>query len=119
MNNVYYGKLIFELSKEGRRGYSLPENKLNNYKLADMPEALMRQRELDLPQVDELTVVRHYTNMSNNNFGVDTGFYPLGSCTMKYNPKINEEMCHHYAFTRLHPLQNENTVQGALKLYYE
>ena len=69
--------------------------------------------------MDELTVVRHYTNMSNNNFGVDTGFYPLGSCTMKYNPKINEEMAAHPQFTALHPLQNVETVQGALSAYYQ
>lgn len=117
MNNVYYGKLIFELSKEGRCGYSLPKNELGQYKLEDMPSQLMRTDAPALPQVDELTVVRHYTNMSNNNFGVDTGFYPLGSCTMKYNPKINEEMCNHHAFTRLHPLQDISTVQGALEVY--
>ena len=64
-------------------------------------------------------MVRHYTNMSNNNFGVDTGFYPLGSCTMKYNPKINEEMAAHPQFTALHPLQNVETVQGALAAYYQ
>ncbi|MBQ0120472.1 MAG: aminomethyl-transferring glycine dehydrogenase subunit GcvPB [Bacteroidales bacterium] len=117
MNNVYYGKLIFELSKEGRCGYSLPKNELGQYKLEDMPAHLMRDEAPALPQVDELTVVRHYTNMSNNNFGVDTGFYPLGSCTMKYNPKINEEMCNHHAFTGLHPLQDPSTVQGALEVY--
>lgn len=72
-----------------------------------------------LPEVDEPTVVRHYTNMSNNNFGVDTGFYPLGSCTMKYNPKINEEMAALPGFTQLHPAQPVSTTQGALKLYYE
>ena len=118
MNNQYYSKLIFELSHEGRRGYSLPDNEFKEYDLASMPQNLLRQQEPDLPQVDELTVVRHYTNMSNNNFGVDTGFYPLGSCTMKYNPKINEEICAMPAFSGLHPLQQENTVQGALEVYY-
>ena len=92
MNNTYYGTLIFELSKPGRKGYSLPKNELSDYSIAQLPENLLRQEAPALPEVDELTVVRHYTNMSNNNFGVDTGFYPLGSCTMKYNPKINEEM---------------------------
>ena len=86
MNNIFYGKLIFELSKEGRKGYSLPKNEMAEFKLADMPQSIMRGEAPALPEVDELTVVRHYTNMSNNNFGVDTGFYPLGSCTMKYNP---------------------------------
>ncbi len=118
MNNTFYGKLIFELSKEGRKGYSLPENKLGQYDLADLPAQLRRQQDARLPQVDELSVVRHYTNMSNNNFGVDTGFYPLGSCTMKYNPKIDEEMAAHRDFVHLHPLQDVSTVQGALEVYY-
>ena len=91
MNNTFYGKLIFELSQNGRQGYSLPENRCAEYKMSDLPKGLMRENAPLLPEVDELSVVRHYTNMSNNNFGVDTGFYPLGSCTMKYNPKINEE----------------------------
>lgn len=119
MNNTYYGTLIFELSKPGRKGYSLPKNELNDYSIAQLPENLLRQEAPALPEVDELTVVRHYTNMSNNNFGVDTGFYPLGSCTMKYNPKINEEMAAHPQFTALHPLQNVETVQGALAAYYQ
>ena len=82
----YYDKLIFELSKEGRTGFSLPESK------GTMPRdgKVWRQAPLELPQVSEPDVVRHYTNLSQMNFGVDTGFYPLGSCTMKYNPKINE-----------------------------
>lgn len=105
MNNTYYGTLIFELSKPGRKGYSLPKNELSDYSIAQLPENLLRQEAPALPEVDELTVVRHYTNMSNNNFGVDTGFYPLGSCTMKYNPKINEEMAAHPQFTALHPLR--------------
>ena len=119
MNNTYYGTLIFELSKPGRKGYSLPKNELNDYSITQFPENLLRQEAPALPEVDELTVVRHYTNMSNNNFGVDTGFYPLGSCTMKYNPKINEEMAAHPQFTALHPLQNVETVQGALSAYYQ
>ena len=119
MNNTYYGTLIFELSKPGRKGYSLPKNELSDYSIAQLPENLLRQEAHALPEVDELTVVRHYTNMSNNNFGVDTGFYPLGSCTMKYNPKINEEMAAHPQFTALHPLQNVETVQGALSAYYQ
>ena len=119
MNNVFYGKLIFELSREGRRGYSLPKNELASYSMIDMPNALLREQDPGLPEVDELTVVRHYTNMSNNNFGVDTGYYPLGSCTMKYNPKINEEIAVHRAFTGLHPLQDIDTVQGALEVYYK
>ena len=83
-----------------------------------IPKVLLRETPAELPEVSELDVVRHYTNVSNKNFGVETGFYPLGSCTMKYNPKINEEIAHHPAFSGLHPLQNEESVQGALAIYY-
>ncbi len=116
----YYDKLIFELSKKGRIGYSLPsDNIFTTCSTEDIPVNLRRENEAELPEVSELDVVRHYTNVSNKNFGVETGFYPLGSCTMKYNPKINEEIASLSAFTSLHPFQPENTVQGALKLYYE
>ena len=110
MNNRLYGNLIFELSKEGRKGYSLPQNRFGDY---EVPKDLCRAEDAALPECDELTVVRHYTNLSNNNFGVDTGFYPLGSCTMKYNPKINEEIAAHPQFQNLHPLQPAPTVMGA------
>ena len=110
MNNKLYGNLIFELSKEGRKGYSLPRNNFGDY---EIPASMKRAEEAQLPECDELTVVRHYTNLSNNNFGVDTGFYPLGSCTMKYNPKINEEMAAHPQFQNLHPMQPAETVLGA------
>ena len=110
MNNKLYGNLIFELSKPGRKGYSLPRNEYGNY---NMPESMQRQHPAELPECDELTVVRHYTNLSANNFGVDNGFYPLGSCTMKYNPKINEEVSAMPQFTRLHPLQPAETTRGA------
>ena len=110
MNNRLYGNLIFELSQEGRKGYSLPKNRFGDYKV---PQELRRQSDAELPECDELTVVRHYTNLSNNNFGVDTGFYPLGSCTMKYNPKINEEMAALPQFQNLHPMQPAATVMGA------
>ena len=110
MNNRLYGNLIFELSKEGRKGYSLPKNSFAGY---EVPAALRRKEDAALPECDELTVVRHYTNLSNNNFGVDTGFYPLGSCTMKYNPKINEEMAALPQFQNLHPRQPAQTARGA------
>ena len=113
MNNRLYGNLIFELSKEGRKGYSLPRNNFGDYKV---PQSLCRAEDAALPECDELMVVRHYTNLSNNNFGVDTGFYPLGSCTMKYNPKINEEMAALPQFQNLHPEQPEHTVAGAKAL---
>ena len=111
MNNRLYGNLIFELSKAGRKGYSLPKNRFGNY---EVPQALRRQQDAQLPECDEMTVVRHYTNLSANNFGVDNGFYPLGSCTMKYNPKINEEIAAMPQFQNLHPLQPAETVKGAL-----
>ena len=119
MNKSYYGKLIFEQSKPGRTGYALPHREADTHTLNELPESLRRQNKAQLPEVDEPTTVRHYTNMSNNNFGVDTGFYPLGSCTMKYNPKINEEMAALPQFSRLHPQQDAEFVQGALALYYD
>ena len=107
----YYDKLVFELSKPGRTGYSLSRE------WADAPlgldPSLLRAQVPALPEVSEVDVVRHYTNLSQMNFGVDTGFYPLGSCTMKYNPKINEEMAALPAFQGLHPLQDPETVKGA------
>ncbi|MBO4641808.1 MAG: aminomethyl-transferring glycine dehydrogenase subunit GcvPB [Bacteroidaceae bacterium] len=118
MNNVYYGKLIFELSKSGRVGYSLPKQEISGYSIDSLPEGLKRSQRTILPECDELTVVRHYTNMSNNNFGVDTGFYPLGSCTMKYNPKLNEELCSLPGFN-CHPSVPTEYMQGSLKLYDE
>ena len=118
MNRTYYGKLIFELSKHGRVGYSLPQCEIKGYQLEDLGATYLRQTEPLLPECDELTVVRHYTNMSNNNFGVDTGFYPLGSCTMKYNPKLNEELCQLPGFN-LHPMTPAQYAQGSLKLYDE
>lgn len=110
MNNQLYGNLIFELSQPGRCGYSLPKNRFGNY---TVPDDMRRSREAELPECDEMTVVRHYTNLSANNFGVDNGFYPLGSCTMKYNPKLNEDMAQLPQFRDLHPLQPADTVRGA------
>ena len=110
MNNKLYGNLIFELSKEGRQGYSLPKNRFGHHEL---PAVMQRQEAAPLPECDELTVVRHYTNLSANNFGVDNGFYPLGSCTMKYNPKLNEEVAAMPQFQYLHPLQPKETTKGA------
>lgn len=110
MNNKLYGNLIFELSRKGRCGYSLPKNRFGVY---EIPQLIQRKKEPELPECDELTVVRHYTNLSGNNFGVDNGFYPLGSCTMKYNPCINEEVAALPAFQNLHPLQPADSVRGA------
>ena len=120
----YYDKLIFELSVPGRKGYTLPANGYpSEYSEGtiekSLPDSLRRSAEAILPEVSEPDVVRHYTNLSQMNFGVDIGFYPLGSCTMKYNPKINEEVASMQAFTSVHPLQPLETVQGCVKVYEE
>ena len=111
----YYDKLIFELSKEGRTGYSLPVNKFPA--APELPLQLRRSAAPRLPEVSEPEVVRHYNNLSQMNFGVDTGFYPLGSCTMKYNPKINEEVCALPGFAGLHPLMPKELTEGANRVY--
>lgn len=114
-----YDKLIFEISKEGRTAYSLPKLDVNELPLESIiPSQFLNEKEVDLPEVSEVDVVRHFTNLSNKNYGLDTGFYPLGSCTMKYNPKINEDMAALSNFADLHPYQPEETVQGALELMY-
>ena len=117
MNKKYYGKVVYDLSHPGRRGYSLPQNNLGDG-LAQIPSDLLRTEAPRLPEIDEPSLVRHYNNLSTNNFGVDTGFYPLGSCTMKYNPKLNEELCSLPQWQGLHPLQPAETVQGALHAYH-
>ena len=115
-----YNKLIFEISKEGRCAYKLPSCDVENIDISDMiPEHLLSKKDLSLPEVSEVDVIRHYTLLSNKNYGVDSGFYPLGSCTMKYNPKINEDMACIPSFTQIHPYQSEKTVQGSLQLMYE
>lgn len=112
--------LIFELSTEGRIGYSLPEMDIPEIDLVELlPEGYLREEEPELPEVSELDIMRHYTALSKRNHGVDSGFYPLGSCTMKYNPKINENVARFNGFAHLHPLQDESSVQGALELMYD
>ena len=105
--------LIFEISREGRRGYDLPRLDVPELDSV-LPDELLTKKPMELPEVAEVDVVRHYTNLSRRNFGVDNGFYPLGSCTMKYNPKINEEVA--TAFDGLHPYADEDDAQGALDL---
>ena len=115
-----YNKLIFEISKEGRRGYKLPPCDIESMDIREMiPEHLLNRKEICLPEVSEVDIVRHFTLLSNKNYGVDSGFYPLGSCTMKYNPKINENMASLPSLTSMHPYQSEETVQGSLQLMYE
>ncbi|OHR66975.1 glycine dehydrogenase (aminomethyl-transferring) [Bacillus sp. HMSC76G11] len=117
---VEYNDIIFEISRSGRIGLSLPESDVGKIDLQDkLPKHLIRNIPAELPEVSELQLVRHYTALSNKNHGIDNGFYPLGSCTMKYNPKINEDVARFEGFSRIHPYQPAETVQGALKLLYE
>ncbi|MCR6110479.1 aminomethyl-transferring glycine dehydrogenase subunit GcvPB [Bacillus sp. A301a_S52] len=111
--------LIFEMSHEGRTGYSLPELDIDAVNINEcIPNNFRRKVDPRLPEVSELQIVRHYTALSRRNHGVDSGFYPLGSCTMKYNPKINEDVARYPGFAHLHPYQCESTIQGALELMY-
>jgi glycine dehydrogenase subunit 2 len=107
--------LIYDLSSPGRTGYSLPEVDVPR---SELPTEFVRD-ELPLPEVSELDVVRHYVRLSQLNHAVDTGFYPLGSCTMKYNPKVNEDAARLPGFALTHPLQPEETVQGNLELMFK
>ncbi|MBE6185103.1 glycine dehydrogenase subunit 2 [Bacillus ginsengihumi] len=112
--------LIFERSKPGRIGYSLPPLDVQELDLKEIfPTEYIRNEEPELPEVSELDIMRHYTLLSKHNHGVDSGFYPLGSCTMKYNPKINESVARFPGFAHIHPLQDESSVQGALELMYD
>ncbi|MEG0381450.1 MAG: aminomethyl-transferring glycine dehydrogenase subunit GcvPB, partial [Kurthia sp.] len=112
--------LVFELSREGRIGYSLTDLDVPEVDLSELlPSSLIREEAAELPEISELDLMRHYTALSNRNHGVDSGFYPLGSCTMKYNPKINESVARFPGFAHIHPLQAEETVQGALELMYD
>ena len=113
-------KLIFEIGAPGRRAATMTAMDVPTEALESMiPTSMIRQEDAPLPEVSEIEIVRHYTHLSQRNFGVDTGFYPLGSCTMKYNPKLNEDMAVLPGFARIHPLQPENTAQGAIQLFYE
>jgi glycine dehydrogenase subunit 2 len=109
-------ELIIERTRPGRRGYSLPLLDVPPYTL---PEDFIRKGPASLPEVSEPQVMRHFVNLSVMNHHVDKNFYPLGSCTMKYNPKINEETARLPGFARIHPLQPQPTTQGALQLMYE
>ncbi len=106
---------IFELSSPGRSGVRFPAP---DVPLAPLPENFVRQ-ELPLPELSELDVVRHFTHLSSKNYSIDSGFYPLGSCTMKYNPKVNEEAARLSGFVHAHPLQPVETVQGSLAMMFQ
>ena len=113
-------KLIFEKHVAGSNPFSLPDIKITAADIkATIPEQFLRHEETALPEVSEIEAVRHFTELSTRAYGVDNGFYPLGSCTMKYNPKINEWAARLPGFAGLHPYQPEDTVQGALQLYFE
>src|SRR5262245_17023660 len=121
MNNLQSTDLIFELSKPGRRCHRLPacdvpasapvSDLLPAHAVADAPPAL--------PEVGEIDLIRHYTNLSTRNMAIDTNFYPLGSCTMKYNPKRHERIASMPGFAGLHPLQNDDSCQGMLQILFE
>jgi len=111
----YANSYIYDLSEPGRMGASLPPLDVPE---SDLPEGYLRT-ELPLPEVAEVELVRHYVRLSQKNYSVDSGFYPLGSCTMKYNPKVNDQAAHLLGFARIHPLQPEETVQGAMALMHD
>lgn len=114
-------KLIFEKSSPGRTAYSLPECDVpvEANDTTPLPERFLRKSPAELPEVAEIDIVRHFTRLSQLNFSVDTNFYPLGSCTMKYNPKINEAVSSYEGFVNLHPYQNQEQCQGILQILYE
>jgi len=109
--------LIFEKSKPGRSGFQPPEKDVRQVNPVEViPEAMLAKSPPDLPDVSELDLMRHFTHLSLKNYGVDTHFYTLGSCTMKYNPRVNERVARFPGFTDIHPLSSPDDVQGALEL---
>ncbi len=109
-------KLLFELSRDNRKMDLIPPCEVET---VQYDESLLRQDKLNLPQVSEVDLSRHYTELAKQAHGVNDGFYPLGSCTMKYNPRIDEEAASQPGFTQIHPLQPLSTVQGALEVMYQ
>ncbi|SFL36206.1 aminomethyl-transferring glycine dehydrogenase subunit GcvPB [Pelosinus propionicus] len=111
---------LFEISKPGRFALDLPKSDVPAYEMETLvPANLLRSKYAELPEVSQPDLIRHYTALSKRNFGVDSGFYPLGSCTMKYNPKVNEDVCRYPGFADIHPLQDVESTQGALELLYQ
>ena len=110
---------VFESSRPGRKGYALPELDVPAVDCGAVLGKSCREKAPRLPEMAEVDVVRHFTRLSKLNYSVDEGFYPLGSCTMKYNPKVNEVAARMPGFARVHPLQPEETAQGALKLLFD
>jgi glycine dehydrogenase subunit 2 len=112
-------KTIFERTSSGRKGYTLPNNDVEIKLENCIPAKFQRKVDAKLPEVSELDVMRHFLELSHMNHCIEKGFYPLGSCTMKYNPKINESLVRNTGFNNLHPFQDEDTVQGALEILYD
>ena len=108
-------KLIFEKSRPGRRAGRAPDARLP---VPEIPAELRRSEPPRLPEIAEPDLLRHFTELSTRNFGIDTGFYPLGSCTMKYNPRVNERLVGLPGFRDLHPHQDDEDAQGALELMW-
>src|SRR5215213_10974087 len=121
MNNTQSTDLIFELSRPGRRGHRLPACDVPASQSIDemIPTQYRASSPPPLPEVGEIDLIRHFTNLSARNMSIDTNFYPLGSCTMKYNPKRHERLAALPGFAALHPLQDDSTTQGMLELLFE
>src|SRR3954470_7186552 len=119
MNNTQSTELIFELSRSGRRCHRLPASDVPDADIASLlPKDQLAGGPPPLPEVGEIDLIRHFTNLSARNMSIDTNFYPLGSCTMKYNPKRHERLAALPGFAELHPLQDDDTVQGMLELLH-
>ncbi len=112
-------KIIFEHSSTGKVGYSLPEFEGLKQPASILPKSMLRTKDAELPEVSEPEVVRHFVRLSDLNHHVDKDLYPLGSCTMKYNPKINDQLASLTGLTEINPNQDDDTVQGALQIMYE
>jgi glycine dehydrogenase subunit 2 len=120
MNNTQSTELIFELSRRGRRCHRVPASDVPAGLIGDLiPAEHLADSPPPLPEVGEIDLIRHYTNLSARNMSIDTNFYPLGSCTMKYNPKRHERLAALPGFANLHPLQDDSTTQGMLELLFE
>src|SRR5580698_1828292 len=120
MNNTQSTELIFELSNSGRRCHRLPACDVPSSRSlgAMIPQEHLANEQPPLPEVGEIDLIRHYTNLSARNMSIDTNFYPLGSCTMKYNPKRHERLAAIPGFASLHPLQDDESTQGILELLF-
>src|SRR6476659_8922125 len=121
MNNIQSTELFFELSRPGRRCHRLPAPDVpSDMPLSQLvPGGHLADRPTPLPEIGEIDLVRHYTNLSARNMSIDTNFYPLGSCTMKYNPKRHERLAALPGFAAVHPYQDEAGCQGVLQILYE